>query len=161
MNEEEFQQIFNQYKNNIYYLALSYTKNTKDAEDIVQNTFLKLYNRKDNFKDEEHLKRWLIKVTINNAKSLITSLWFKLRNPFDEAVYNDLVTSFEHNDLIDALYSLKKEERLIMHLFYFENYKIKEIALILKQKESTIKVKLHRARLKFKKILKEEWNYEE
>ena len=103
MNEEEFQQIFNQYKNNIYYLALSYTKNPKDAEDIVQNTFLKLYKRKENFKDEEHLKRWLIKVTINNAKSLITSLWFKLRNPFDEAVYNDLATSFEHNDLIDAL----------------------------------------------------------
>ena len=161
MNEEEFQQIFNKYKNNIYYLALSHTKNPKDAEDIVQNTFLKLYKNKKPFNDEEHLRKWLIKVTINNAKSLVTSLWFKLRNSFDETLEEKIGTSYNHNDLLDALYSLEKEERLIMHLFYFEDYKIKEIAKALNQKENTTKVKLHRARLKFKKILKEEWNYEE
>ena len=73
--DNQFLRIFNLYKNDIYRLAYSITKNTYDTDDIVQTVFIKLYNNKIINKDDKEIKRWLIKVTINECKTIFLSSW--------------------------------------------------------------------------------------
>lgn len=154
----DFDIIYEKHKNNIYRLALSYTKNTADAEDIVINTFIKLHKNLSKIKSEEHLRNWLIKVSINECKTLSLSVWKKKVSLFKDNEENRIPESLIQNELLDSIAKLSKTDRLIIHLFYYENYKIEEIAKILNKSTPAIKTKLHRARLKLKEILKEEEN---
>ncbi len=154
----DFDIIYEKHKNTVYRLALSYTKNTADAEDIVINTFVKLHKNLSKIKSEEHLRNWLIKVSINECKTLSLSVWKKKVSLFKDNEENRIPESLIQNELLDSIAKLSKTDRLIIHLFYYENYKIEEIAKILNKSTPAIKTKLHRARLKLKEILKEEEN---
>ena len=124
----------NKYSNMVFRLAFARTKNNHDANDIMQEVFLRYMKNKKEFKDEEHKKAWLIKTTINCSKTLLTSAWFRK------------TTSLK----------LSKKYRTVIHLFYYEDMSIAEISSLLNVKESTIKSQLNRARNKLKEILKEE-----
>ena len=73
------------YANNVYKIAVSYCNNRSDAEDIVQNVFIKLLKSKEKFKDDEHVKRWLIRVAINESKNMNTSFWRKRIVPLEDS----------------------------------------------------------------------------
>lgn len=153
--KEEFLKVYEQYKNDIFRLCLSYTKNVFDAEDIVQNVFLKYYKNKDKV-TKENIKNWLIKVAINESKTLFSSSWLKKVRLFKESDERTLIVQDKDNNLLESVFKLPKKERLIIHLYYYENYKIKEIANILKISEANVKVKLHRSRKKLKDLLEED-----
>ena len=68
MDTNRYADLVNMYANNVYKIAVSYCNNRSDAEDIVQNVFIKLLKSKEKFKDDEHVKRWLIRVAINESK---------------------------------------------------------------------------------------------
>ena len=154
--QKEVEQIYEKNKNDIYRLALSYTNNISDAEDIVANTFVKLYKNISKIKDSEHLKKRLIKVTINECKNLAISYWKRKIFLITEKEENTISTKQASNELIEALQCLATKDRIIIHLYYYENYKTKEIADIMKMTESNIKIRLHRSRKQLKEILKEE-----
>ena len=138
---DEFIKIFNLYKNDVYRLAYSYTKNKSDTDDIAQNVFIKLYKRKDILKlDNDDIKKWLFKVTINECKSLFLSHW-------------RIKVSDSNNDLLDVIANLNKKERIIVFLHYYEGYKIKEIAEMMKLSEVNVKVLLSRTRKKLKNMM--------
>ena len=154
--DKQFIRIFNLYKNDIYRLAYSYTKNISDSDDITQNTFIKLYNHIDILNNQDQdIKKWLIKVTINECKTFLLSSWKKKIIAFTEKEENTLTTILPDNDLLEAILQLPKKYRTIIFLYYYENYKIKEISEILNISVTNIQTILSRARKELKEILKE------
>lgn len=154
--DKQFIIIFNLYKNDIYRLAYSYTKNISDSDDITQNTFIKLYNHIDILnKQDQDIKKWLVKVTINECKTFLLSSWKKKIIAFTEKEENTLSTTLPDNDLLEAILQLSKKYRTIIFLYYYEGYKIKEISEILNISVTNVQTILSRARKKLKEILKE------
>lgn len=152
---KDFNTIYETYKNNIYHLALSYTKNRSDAEDIVVNTFIKLYKNMSKIQDDTHLRYWLYKVAINECKTLSISFWKKNVLFFKENEEGNIKAEVSEDGLLEELEKLPKLDRIVIHLFYYENYKIEEIATILRKSPASIKTRLHRARITLKTIIKE------
>lgn len=161
--DKEFVEIFKLFKNDVFRLAFSYTKNIADTEDITQEVFVKLYNNFYLFKNEKYLKKWLMRVTINQCKTLFLSAWKRKILPMTDQEENTFyeTSEIENNEILDAILKLPKKYRLVIHLYYYEDYKISEIAGILNIKETTIQTQLSRARSLLKDLLKEAWNYEE
>lgn len=133
-------------------LSFTYMKNIRDAEDLAQEAFLKLIEKKPSFQDEEHKKAWLIRVSINLCKNRLKTAWFRRTLPLDEAAFD---LTHEENEVLSTVMELPAKYRSIILLFYFEEYSIGEIAGILGQKESTVGSQLHRARKLLKSKLKE------
>lgn len=154
--DKQFIRIFDLYKNDIYRLAYSYTKNISDSDDITQNTFIKLYNHVDILNNQDlDIKKWLVKVAINECKTFLLSSWKKKIIAFTEKEENTLTTILPDNDLLEAILQLPKKYRTIIFLYYYENYKIKEISEILNISVTNIQTILYRARKELKEILKE------
>ena len=152
--DEEYTRIFNLFKNDVYRLAFSYTKNYLESDDIVQSVFIKLYKNFDKFEDDICIKKWLIKVTINECKTLFLSAWKRKIFSITDKEENVAIDKQKDSNLIDSLFQLPKKYRIVLFLFYYEDYKIKEIAEILNIKESTIKTRLSRGRTLLKDVLK-------
>lgn len=144
----------------LYMLALSFTKNHSDAEDIMQDVFLKLLRHNKSFNNEEHLDKWLTVVCVNESKNYIKSPFRKNTVLLDEA--KDLYTFDTVNDydIFKSVMSLPKKERTVIHLFYYEDLPVKETAKMLKIKESAVKTRLSRGRKHLKEMLGDELIYE-
>lgn len=133
---------------------MTYLKNVQGAEDVTQDVFIKLFKCKRDFPTREDEKAWLIRVTINASKDVLKSAWLKRTVPIQNEI------PFEHqeqSDLFYAVHQLEPKYRSVIHLYYYEDYSIKEIARILAIKESAIQTRLYRARKKLEKILVEEF----
>ena len=149
-----YQETVEKYSNMVYRLAYFYTNSKYDADDIYQDVFLKYLQNKKQFENEEHKKAWLIKVTINRCKKMWLSSWKRKINSL-----NDDEIKFEMKEdigLYNEIMKLSQKYRTVIHLFYYEQYSIKDISEILKQKESTIRTWLTRARKILKNQIKEE-----
>ena len=170
MDTREYERVVTKYMDTVYRIAISHTKDALDADDVVQQTFVKLLTKNMNFTDEEHLKRWLIRVCINECNSLFSSFWRKNVNFFDSSSEGEKMTqesyepSFilqEDNDLYEAVKMLPAKCRSVVYLFYYEGYSTKEIADIIHVREATVRTRLVRARKMLKRKLAEAWDYEE
>lgn len=157
MEDAEYIRIVHQYLDTVYRVALSGCKNPQDAEDIVQCTFLKLLERNPEFKDEEHIRKWLIRVTINETNSLWRSSWRKKVISLEETQTEPEFLEPEYNELFHAVQKLSSKYRKVIYLYYYEGYSIKEIAELLHISESAIQTRLMRAREKLRQQLKEAW----
>jgi len=153
--DNQFLRIFNLYKNDIYRLAYSITKNTYDTDDIVQTVFIKLYNNKIINKDDKEIKRWLIKVTINECKTIFLSSWKRRIVSLTEK-HENIKYEKDNDNLLNEINKLSKKERIVIFLYYYEGYKVKEIANLLGKSETNIQTILYRARKSLKDILEEE-----
>jgi RNA polymerase sigma-70 factor (ECF subfamily) len=144
--------LFQTYGDMVYRLALVRTRSTADAEDVVQEVFLRCLRSNPSFQNAEHQKAWLIKVTVNCSKSLLGSAF--RRHSVPEDAMGELVSEDEAPDstVYDAVMKLPEKYRTAIHLYYYEEYSVKEIAAAMRTTESTVKSWLHRAR----GLLKEE-----
>lgn len=152
--EMNYQETVEKYSNMVYRLAYFYTNCKYDADDIFQEVFLKYLQNKKQFENEEHKKAWLIKVTINSCKKMWLSCWKR-----KIISLNDDEIKFEMDEDIGLYNEIKKlpqKYRVVIHLFYYEQYSIKDISNVLRQKESTIRTWLTRARKLLKNQIKEE-----
>lgn len=141
--EELVLRILEKYADTVYRLAFSRTKSSHDAEDIMQNVFMKFIKSDVNFKSEEHIKAWLIKVTINLSKNLLTSAWFRKTTALEDDL---VVTMNEESEVYKFVLDLPTKYRTVIHLFYYEDMTTANIAEVLNIKESTVRSQLHRAR---------------
>lgn len=147
----ELGQVMDQYSAMVYRMAYSHLRSRADAEDISQEVFLRYYQKRPHFESEEHRKAWLLRVTINRARTYVTSAWFRCTVPLEEAV---TFPQEEQQQLDEALGQLSPGDRTLLHLFYFEELSIREISQLLHRKESTVRTQLTRARQRLKTILK-------
>lgn len=147
-----YDEIADKYIDTIYRLALSRTKSPQYAEDITQDAFVKLLSFNRGFDSEEHLKAWLLRVTINLTKDLFASAWYKKTGELPEDVsYEDE----EKSDLYYAVMKLPQKYRTVIHLHYYEGYSVEEIAKITTSTAGTVKSQLHRGRGMLKEIMEE------
>ena len=119
----------------------------ENSEDVLQEVMLRLSKKMPYFENEEHEKAWLIRVTINCSNTLLNSSFLKHKS---ELTDNLFIEEPEKHDVYYAVLALPLKYRTVIHLYYYEGYKIKEISKILKTKENTVKSQLLRA----KEILK-------
>lgn len=158
MTNDDFENAVKRNNQRLFLIALAFTKSAYDAEDILQNVFLKLLKHSKNFTDQKHLDKWLTVVCVNESKNYIKSLFRKHQSIDDcEIVSPDSFENSMQSDLYNVVMSLPKKDRTVIHLFYYEDMSIKEISSILKLTESTVKTRLNRARKKLKEMLGDEW----
>ena len=158
MTEEIFTDAVQRNSQRLYLIALSFVKNKYDAEDILQNVFLKLWNYPKQFSDETHLDKWLTVVCVNESKNYL-KLPFRQHSQIDECDFGSSaeMNSGEKTDLYKAVMLLPKKERTVIHLFYYEDLSVRDIAKMLKMSESAVKTRLNRARNKLKQRLGDAW----
>lgn len=156
--QKNFEDTINKYKDMVYRIAFTYCKNPHDAQDITQEVFLS-YITSNSTLVGEHLKAWLITVTSNKCKNLLRSSWFTKIKPFNDYTQIQFQEDKDYN-LYSAVMSLPKKYRIVIYLFYYEDYSTKEIAEMLGKNESTIRSHLARARKKLKTLLLEDWDNE-
>lgn len=152
--------MFKRNNKRLFLIALSFTANQYDAEDILQNSFMKLLKTKAEFENDEHIDKWLTSVTVNESKNLLKSAFRKKSADFEDYVATCSFESEKSEDLFNAVMSLPKKLRTVIHLFYYEDMPIKEIADMLNIKQSAVKTRLCRAREQLKIKLGDDWNDE-
>ena len=156
---KKFIEIFDLYKNDIFRLAYSYTRNKTDAEDIFQNVFIKLYKHQNILtKDDIEIKKWLVKVTINESKNFFLSSWRRKIIFFEEKEEEKISVIPKEDNVLPLVLELPRKYRLVTYLFYYENYKIKEIAKLLNISETNIRTILVRSRGKLKDMMEGDKN---
>lgn len=135
------------YADMVYRLAMLNTRDKYEAEDVFQEVFLKLFNHQESISSEEHLKAWLIRVTVNQCRSLAVTVWNKRRVSLDAVPETAVEDEKEdYSEVYEAVKELPDKYREVIHLFYYEELQIKEIAAILDRNEATIKTQLARGR---------------
>lgn len=156
MKDDKIRELVETYSDMVMRIAYQNCLNKSDSEDITQEVFIKLLEHSEQIKDSEaYLKAWLIRVTVNLCKDYNKSSWYKKVKGFDG---NESEIPWEKEEIClwEELARLKPVYRNIIYLYYYEGYKIHEIAGILKLKENTVSSNLARARRKLKTILEEE-----
>lgn len=158
MTTDELAEIYDKYSSSVYRTAFSFCRNTADAEDITQDVFMKCYSQDIDFDDEKSEKAWLLKVTANKCRDMFRSLRYKYHLssvPIEEA--NLIYETEEESEVYHAVMKLPPKNRLVIHLYYYEGYSVKEIGRIIGKKESAVQTQLYRARKRLKEILGEEF----
>ena len=148
--------LIEKYQKNLFAAALNICANYDDAQDAVQETLIQYHLYDKEFQDEEHLKAWLLRVAINKAKDLSRSLFRRRCVPL-EALREDI--PFEDpadGRLFEDVMRLPEKYRIVIHLFYYEDLPVKEIAALLHIGESSVKMRLSRGRDLLKIMLTEE-----
>ncbi len=149
------------YQDSIFRAAFFLCKNRQDAEDIYQETFLAYYSSDMEFDSEEHIRAWLLRTAMNKAKNILRQFWRRNSEPLSEFYEIADEEPAEYEELLETVLSLPARCRAVIHLYYYEDCSVKDIARILGIQENTVKSQLHRGRTLLKEKLQENWNDEE
>ena len=152
---------FRRYGDRVYSAAFSVCRNPADADDVTQDTFLRYHSRNEDYADETHLKAWLLRVAINRAKDLTVSFWRRHTAALEDYMETLEFQAPEDSELFRAVMDLPEKYRVVIHLFYFEDCSVEEIAALLGRRPGTVKSQLSRGRGLLKTALKEAWNDDE
>ena len=147
----ELEEAMERYQTMVFRLAYSYTRSRSDAQDLCQEVFLRYYCRRPIFASEEHRRAWLLRVTVNRCKSHLSSWWVRRTVPLDDRIP---MPEPEALQLDEALRQLGEKDRLVIHLFYYEECSTREIAKMMHCTEGAIRTRLTRARQRLGEILK-------
>lgn len=159
MSTQEFEKMYEKYKNLLYRIAFTYLKNNADVEDILQEVFLKRLYHAPTFESHEHEKRWMIRITVNLCRNMLKSFWNQKTDGFNENILTSLSQcniTFKESTLLEEVFHLPEKQRIVIYLYYFEGYSCKEIANILRKSESAVKMRLKKGRDQLKAKLDEE-----
>lgn len=154
-DNELFLKLAQQHMDMVFRLAFSCLKSRADADDVTQTVLLRLYERDMPFESEEHAKHWLIRVTINECKKHWRSPWRRTED-FTEYAGTLTFDTPHHSDVFDAVMALDPKYRVVIYLYYYEGYRIGEIAQLLHLRSGTVGTRLARARERLKQSLSEE-----
>ncbi len=145
------------YSDMVYRIALNITHNSHDSFDISQEVFLRLMGNYERIKDKEHLKAWLIRVTVNCSRSFMKSKSIRQIISFDDIKESDLVYSdVEEPQITKLVWQLPEKYSIVIYLFYYEEMKISQISQALGISQSAVKLRLSRGREKLKNLMKKE-----
>lgn len=151
--DEYIQHVVTQYSAMLLRAAYTRLGSTADAEDAVQEVFLRLLTKHPSFRDEEHQRAWLIRATLNRASDMRRAAERQTVS-LDETLTGRVEE--EPPQLLSAVLQLPDKYSDVIHLYYYEGYSIKEIAALLGLPGPTVGTRLARGREKLKQILKED-----
>ena len=144
---QNIESLFMRYKDDVYRLALSYTKSVQEAEDVCQTVFVKLMEQKHIQPEKE--RAWLMQVTANRCKNLLRSSWWKQTAALEDALP---LEASEHPEIRGIVMALPPKYRVVVYLHYYEELSTGEMARLLHISQSAVTTRLSRAR----KLLKEQ-----
>ena len=147
----ELEEVMGRYQTMVFRLAYSYTRSRSDAQDMCQEVFLRYFCSRPPFASEEHRRAWLLRVTVNRCKTHLTSWWVRRTVPLDDRIP---IPEPEPLALDEALRQLAEKDRLVIHLFYYEECSTREIARMMRTTEGAVRTRLTRARQRLGDILK-------
>lgn len=149
--DTEITRLITTYGNSILRMCFLYLKDIHLAEDALQDTYIKVYKNYSRFKGKASEKTWIMRIAINVCKNYLRSSWWKRKN---EEVSLESITAtenmVENDDLILEIMKLSYKYKEVILLYYYQELKIREIAQVLNIPESTVSVRLKRAREKLK-----------
>lgn len=156
----ETQALAETYRDRLFAAAFQVCGNAADAEDAAQEALLRYHISEKQFESEQHIRAWLLRVAINCAKNLSRSFFRRNTVPLETYMETLEFDSGESQEIFREVMSLPEKYRLVIHLYYYEDYSVAEIGRILALTESNVKVRLSRGRQLLKKSLQEEWDDE-
>ncbi|MBQ1531058.1 MAG: sigma-70 family RNA polymerase sigma factor [Solobacterium sp.] len=149
------------YRDRLFAAAFHICRNAADADDVVQETLLRYHKTNMEYESEEHLKAWLLRVAINQAKNVNRSFFRHRIVPLEDYMETLSFESQESENLFLEVMRLPEKYRIVIHLYYYEEYSVKEISQILGISDSNTKIRLARGRAMLKEKLQEEWDENE
>ena len=155
IDKNNIEEYFARYNDRVFAIGFNYFKSAHDADDVVQETFVKLLKSDIDFESEEHVRNWIIRVAVNECKRVTLSSWFKKKESLEDYKDTLFFKEPEEENLFEVVMKLPLKYRRVLHLFYYEGYQVKEIAEILGQSESSVTTQLSRARSKLRLELQE------
>lgn len=156
LEESGFQRVYRQHVDAVYRVCFGFMKNNADAEDAVQETFLKFLQCEKNqsFENASHERAWLIVTASNICKNILRS-WTRQKRKemesFEELPDNSGVP--RNDRVLEAVLNLPDKYKTAIYLFYYEEYSCSDIAAALEKKESTVRSILKRGRAILQKTL--------
>lgn len=153
MQQDEREEIVRRYSDMVYRLARAQVRSAADAEDVYQEVFLRCFSAQRQFSSEEHRKAWLLRVTLNCAKKFWASAWVRRMVPLEESM---VFAAPEDSRLWEVLQTLPGKYRAVLHLFYYEELSVEEIARLLEAKPATVRTQLTRGRRLLRRKLEED-----
>ncbi len=157
MKEDDYIRAVRRNYKRIYLISLSYLNNHYDSEDVMQSVFLKLWKTDKVFTNDEHMDKWLTITCVNKCKDHFRLHFVKNTVSLDEVKEFYTFDSTEKIDIFNSIMSLPQKERIVVHLFYYEDMSIEEISKLLNSNPSTVKTRLRRAKMRLKTILGDDW----
>lgn len=152
------QELAASYQGSLFAAVFNVCKNAQDAEDVVQDTFVQYYTTKKEFESEQHIRAWLMRVAVNKAKNVNRTFWRRNKISIEDYMETLVFETPAAETLFETVMQLPEKYRIVIHLYYYEEYAVREIAQILKLSESNVKIRLSRGRAMLKETLKEDWD---
>ena len=157
MDNACYEQIVRKNIDTVYRIAISYTKTPADADDIVQQTFIKLIEKQPQFESRDHEKAWLIRVCINLCKDRLKSSWHSRVFSIQDKEFTAPLYEFpDQYPLLNYIRTLPPNQRAAIYLFYYEDMPVNEICRAMNAKQNTVLSWLRRGRKALEKMIKEE-----
>lgn len=150
-DKEELERLYRLHFRTVWNLCLTFLREPADAEDAVQETFLRLAREDRAFESEEHVKAWLIRMAKNVCRDELRR-WRRKELPLDEA-RNAAAPAPEIDETLAAVRSLPEKYRTAIYLYYYEGLPVERISRLLDRRESTVRSDLRRGREALKKLL--------
>lgn len=148
---KNFIETYNRHVDMVYRVCYSFMKNQTDAEDMVQETFLRLLSNQKKFTDERHEKAWLIVTASNLCKDTLKK-WWRTNENIDD--YPDLPQKTNGSSAVmEAILSLSDDYKTAVYMYYYEGYSTAEIAQFLRCPDATVRSRLARARKQLQAML--------
>ena len=152
-HSNRLEELVEKYENTLFRTALAILGDVQEAEDAVQDAFLRYLEKCPELRDGEHEKAWLLKVTANRCKSILRT---RRRHPAVELLDVYPAPEQDSRELVEAILSLPANQRAAVHLHYYEGYTSEEIGAILGQRPGTVRSHLSRAREALRRYLSDE-----
>lgn len=154
--DEFIAQSVDEFSDMMYRVAFNITKCRDDAFDVCQDVFVRLIKNRHKIKSREHLKAWLLRATVNRSKSVVTVADKRYCVSDDVLSEYSVASTVESFELFDAVMRLPEKYSTVIHLFYYEDLAVEQIAKTLEITKSAVKSRLHRGREQLKQILEKE-----
>ena len=152
---EDLERIMETYADMLCRLCVLILKNESDAEDAVQETILKLYQKAPQFRDKEHEKAWLIRVATNQCRDMLR---FRTRHPqLDGEQLEKIGCEASDTGILEALAALPEKHRIVLTLYYVQECSVAEIARIIRRTPSAVKMRLQKGRNLLSEIYRREY----
>lgn len=151
---KEFREFYDRQVKRVYRLAMVLMGNISDAEDVTQTVFLKAWEKKPDFRDSDHEIAWILTTTRNQCKDIHKSFYRRKRTDLENAPEPQVTLETQmDSEIWEALQSLTEKYRMVLYLYYYEGYSVRELSVILGRRESTLQTQLATGRKQMKSLL--------
>ena len=154
MTKQDFGDLIISFTDDFYRIAKAILKEDADCEDAMSSAIVKGFSKLHTLKKQEYAKTWFSRILINECQMILRKR--KREVAYEERVLTEEAAQLDYSDLYQNLMQLDISYRLPLVMYYFDGFKIREIADILEMNESAIKMRLNRGKIQLRTMFEKE-----